>query len=275
MHLPTLLDVASGVIIVAHKENTVQLADALTSEGFEVEEVRGPYDARQSEFSATMRCFINHRNAWLIAASRQKPTVIVEADFVPVLGFGRLIAPVPAGKKDFSIAYLYSVAPQMWDVATENAVRGHAGGLVATLVPPRTASLLLEFFDEVLASNPSGEYVPFDAQLGYWLLERGCDSYIPYRQFGEHGGLTNPEHQAHGLGRAHRADALQARLAFLPIYASGSKTVFFFVRVRARLWGWARLCTGRTISIADIFRTDIKATIRFVFGRLCTPALPR
>src|SRR5262249_12902477 len=94
----TLRAVSSGVVIVAHREDTAPLTKALLAEGLTVDEVRGPYTSEQLKFSAIMRCLVNHANAWRIAANRDRPTIIVEADFVPVKGFGDLPAPVPAEK---------------------------------------------------------------------------------------------------------------------------------------------------------------------------------
>jgi hypothetical protein len=264
----TLRAVSSGVVIVAHKENTAPLQMALLAEGFSVDEVRGPYTAEQLKFSAAMRCLINHANAWKIAANRERPTIIVEADFVPVKGFGVLPVPVPAEKLNNSLAYLYSIGPQVWDLVGMNVARGHGGGAVALLIPPRVASLLLQFFDEELKTNPLGKYSLFDTKIGYWLKDRGIESYIPYRHYGEHGGIGNPEHAAASLGRPHQADALQGRLAFLPTYAKGSALRFWKTRIRARLWGFLRLLCGRFLAWHDFMRSDQLPMIRFAVGRL-------
>jgi hypothetical protein len=255
-------------VIVAYKEDTASLRKALLAEGFCVDEVRGPYTSEQLKFCGIMRCLVNHANAWRIAAERGRPTIIVEADFVPVKSFGDLPAPVPAGKLDNSLAYLYSVGPQIWDLAGINVARGHGGGTVALLIPPRVALMLLQFFDEELKANPLGKYSPFDTKIGYWLMNKGVESYIPYRHYGEHGGIGNPEHAAAGLGRPHQADALQGRLAFLPMYAKGSALRFWKSRIRARLWGVLRLLCGRFLAWHDFKRSDRLPMIRFAVGRL-------
>jgi hypothetical protein len=259
--------VSSGAVIVAHKEDTVPLRRALLAEGFAVDEVRGPYTAEQLNFSAIMRCMVNHANAWRIAADRDRPTIVVEADFVPVKGFGDLPAPIPTKKFNDSIAYLYSVGPQVWDLAERNVARGHGGGAVALLIPQRVALLLMQFFEEELKANPLGEYSAFDTKIGYWLLERGINSFIPYRHYGEHGGIGNPEHVVAGLGRPHQADVLQGKLAFLPTYANGSVLRFWKIRIRARLWGIARLLCGRFLAWHDFMRSDRLQMIRFAVGR--------
>jgi hypothetical protein len=267
MRVPTLLEVSSGVIIVAHKEDTSALRQALEGEGLAVDEVRGPYTPEQEHFSAIMRCFVNHANAWRIAAKRDKPTIIVEADFVPVRGIGSLPAPIPNSRDNNYFGYLYAGGPQIWDLAREDLARGHAGSTVAFLLPPDVATLLLNYFDEQVAANPRGNYVSFDTRLGYWLNERGVECYIPYRHYGEHGGATNPEHARAGLGRPHRADVLQGELAFPPAYSEGSALTFLIVRTRARLWGLVRLAAGRYLTWTNFKRGDRASMLRYSIGR--------
>ena len=265
---PALRLASSGVLIVAHREDTTALRATLRAEGFAVDEVRGPYTPEQLAYSSVVQAMVNHANAWRIAAGRSLPTIVVEPDFVPVKGFGVLPAPVPAERSDSSLAYLYSVGPEVWDLAASDVARGHGGGTVALLIPPRVASLLLEFFDEELRANPSGKYRPWDSGMGYWLLQRGVESYIPYRHYGEHGGIGNPEHARFGLGRAHRADALHGELAFAPAYARGSTLRFQGTRMRARLWGVLRLLAGRFLRWHDLARSDGSAKVKFAVGRL-------
>lgn len=237
--------------------------------------MRGPYTPEQLQYSASMRCFVNHANAWKIAVKRQKPTIIVEADFVPVKGFGNLLAPVPPEKLGHGLGYLYSVGPQIWDLAEVTSARGHGGGMVALLIPQAVAAMLLQFFDEEIKSNPSGDYSPFDAKVGYWLKHRGIQSYIPYRHYGEHGGIGNPEHDLAGLGRPHQADVLQGSLAFSPLYAK-SRFLFYRTRTRARLWGILRLVSGRFLAWHDFTRAPNRFQIfRFAVGRLFLKSVPK
>ena len=269
----TLQSASSGVVIVAHNEDTTTLRDTLLAEGFSVDEVRGSYTQEQLRYSAIMRCLVNHANAWRIAAQRDRPTIIVEADFVPVKGFGGLPLPTPPERVGNSLTYLYSIAPQIWDLASSQCARGHSGGMVALLVPPNVASALLQFFSEEVEAVPVGAYSAFDAKVGYWLKARGFESYIPYRHYGEHGGIPNPEHARSGLGRPHQADALQGKLAFLPMYARGSILKYWTIRGRARIWGIIRLVCGRYLAWHDFRRADPIPMIRFALGRhlLLTP----
>jgi hypothetical protein len=268
-----LRSASSGVLIVAHNEDTTVLQSTLISEGFRVDEVRGPYTPEQLRFSAIMRCLVNHANAWRIAARRDKPTIVVEADFVPVKGFGALPVPVPVERQDSCLGYLYAVGPEIWDLASANVARGHGGSTVALWIPPRVAYLLLQFFDEEVRTVPLGAYSPFDTKIGYWLMARGIESYIPYRHYGEHGGLANPEHAKAGLGRPHRADVLAGKLAFLPTYARGQLVKFWQVRTRARIWGVLRLICGRYLAWHDFRRAEPWwRMIRFAVGRFFVAA---
>jgi hypothetical protein len=227
-------------------------------------------------YSRVMQALVNHANAWRIAASRSLPTIVMEPDFVPVRGFGDLPVPVPPEKFDDSIAYLYSVGPEVWDLAGAGVARGHGGGVVALLIPPRVASALLEFFEEEVKANTVGKYRPWDSGLGYWLLKRGVESYIPYRHYGEHGGIGNPEHAQFGLGRSHRADALQGTLSFIPPYAKGSALRFWRTRIGARLWGALRLVCGRFLRWHDFRRAGNRSEfIRFAVGRLFLRNIPQ
>jgi hypothetical protein len=191
----------------------------------------------------------------------------VEADFVPVTGFGALPVPVPVERWNNSLGYLYSVGPEIWDLAGVNVARGHGGSTVALWISPAVASLLLEFFDEEVRTVRPGAYSGFDSKIGYWLLQRGVESYIPYRHYGEHGGIPNPEHAVAGLGRPHQADVLQGKLAFLPAYARGRLFKYWRIRVRARMWGLLRLICGRYLRWHDFRRADPWKMIRFAVGR--------
>jgi hypothetical protein len=274
MREPSLRDVCAGAIIVAHREETSALAATLQGEGFSVDEVRGPYPDAAGAYSLISRALINHANAWRIAATRPQPTVVFEADFVPVRDLGSLPSPIPEERADTAIGYLYSVGPQVWDLFPNGAGRGHGGGCVAMMIPPTVAALLLEFFKEEIAGNPAGTFSVWDSRLGYWLKARGVESVIPYRHYGEHGGLANPEHARHRSGRNHQADVLIGPLAFLPQYARGSRTRFRIMRFRAFLWGLLRLATGRLIAVRDARRFGWKPMIRFGVCRFFWPPRP-
>lgn len=267
-----LNQVCRQALVIAHKENTSPLVDSLAREGFSVLEVRGPYTPEQLHWSTISRCFVNHANSWRLVVERGVHSLIVEADFVPVVGFGLLPLPVPADLIHKSLAYLYAVGPQFWDLPpSPNCARGHAGGGVAYVISPAVACMMLDFFDEKCSANPSGAYYPWDSAVGYWLKARGIESFLPYRQYGEHGGIANPEHAKAGLGRPHQADALAGPLAFLPMYAQGSVVSFLRVRLRARVWGWIRLLAGRTVALNGYRRFESLRMFGFAVGRLLVP----
>jgi hypothetical protein len=178
-----------------------------------------------------------------------------------------LPAPIPPHDDIHYLGYLYIVGPQIWDLVRADLACGHGGGLVAMLIHPTVAKMLLQFLDEQLAVNPRGEYSPFDTKLGYWLKDRGVESYIPYRHYGEHGGIGNPEHARAGLGRPHQADVLQGRLSFLPAYAEGSLAKYWATRIRARVWGLLRLGAGRLLTWPNFRRSDWSAMLRYAVGR--------
>ena len=57
VQVATLRMVSSGVVIVAHNEDTTKLRETLLAEGFRVEEVRGPYTREQQVFFSNYAMF--------------------------------------------------------------------------------------------------------------------------------------------------------------------------------------------------------------------------
>ena len=154
--MTSLKDYCSDAYVISYKENTSQLEDALLREGFAPVRVQTDYSPRQLGFSAAYRCLINHANAWHLAKNSNRPVAIFEADFVPVRGLGSLPIPCPEDQLDNALIYLYACGPQFWDLSRSNVSRGHAGGMVAYVVSPRVAALLLVFYDEQVRANPQG-----------------------------------------------------------------------------------------------------------------------
>lgn len=252
--------------VIRHGEDVSALVASLASEGFEVQEVRGPYGPGMELWSANTRCLVNHANAWRKIVEQGEPAIVVEADFVPVVGFGRLPIPFDSRDRPDSLGYLYCCGPQLWDL--DGGLRGHSGGGVAYYLSPRVASELLQFAEtEILAVSPE-QYMGWDSRVGFWLNRRGIQTYLPYRNYGEHGGHSNPEHRAAGLRPHHRADVLAGRLAFLPAYARSSRLRFLWIRLRGRLWGLARLVAGRYLAWHDLRRSPERARLlRVAVGR--------
>ncbi len=233
-----LADSCSGVIVVAHTEDISLLRRTLEEEGFRVAEVRGPYTEAQERFSRHIRCLINHAHAWKMAAERKEPTVVVEADFVPVIGLGQLPVPFPeADPGTARFGWLYSAGSILYGIDECGLPHGHGNTTVAYALNRVAARHLLDFFEHEIRQPEAGAYRPWETYLGIFLRkERGVRNYFTPRQYGEHGGIANREHRLAGARAWHEADILAGRLAFLPPYARGSRA-----RYRARrLRGWAR-----------------------------------
>jgi hypothetical protein len=187
-----LKEVCEDVCIIAHNEDISQLISSLEAEGFKVEVIRGPYPKNIQGWSPSVLCLVNHMNAWKCASERTTPTIIVEADFVPARGFGAFPFPFDLLKSPKSLGYLYACGPEIWDFQG-GGIRGHAGATVAYVLTQVVAVKLQEFAQtEVLSGEPS-KYIGWDTRMGYWLKEKGIESYMPYRQYGEHGGMPNVE----------------------------------------------------------------------------------
>lgn len=260
--------------IVAHTEATDALETALGNEGFNVSVIRGPYGPQMASWSRNSLCLVNHTNAWKEARSEDGYSIIVEADFVPVKGFGQLPLPFDENRSPHSLGYLYACGPQVWDLT--GGLRGHAGGMVAYVVSPVVTQKMLEFASAEILSNRPHLYHAWDSQIGYWLKERGVQSFMPYRNYGEHGGKPNPEHRWAGLKATHRADVLWGQLCFLPSYASGSRLRYRMMRLGARTWGLARLFSGRVLAWHDLKRSPEKGLLlRAVVGRQVTRREPQ
>lgn len=233
-----LAKACSGVIVVAHTEDTSLLRRTLEEEGFAVAEVRGPYTEAQQRYSRSIRCLINHAHAWRTAAERGRPTVVVEADFVPIVGLGGMPLPfLEASPGTGRFGWLYSAGSTLYGIDKFGLPHGHGNTTVAYVLDRDAAVHLLGFFEREMQRPEVGAYRPWETYLGIYLRkERGVRNYFTSRQYGEHGGVANREHRLAGARAWHEADILAGRLAFLPPYARGSRA-----RYRARrLRGWVR-----------------------------------
>lgn len=236
------------IFIIAYKEPTQLLEEFLTKEGFKCEVLRQEEKAEYKNFSPSYLCMMNHKRAWERATHVNQPTLIIEADFVPVVGFGKLPLPFNPNQSDVGISWLYNCAPQVYSVSQEGYAEGFSTALVAYIVTPQSAKYLIEFAEEINRKQEATAYSSWDSNIESFLRSKKLKSYIPFRNYGEHGGLPNPEHSQNGLSSAHRADVLYNKLAFLPLYATTEKSSqlkFLIVRLQARLKGIARLTTGR------------------------------
>ena len=86
---PKLIDSLGKVAIVAYKESTDLLQQYFTESGFDCQVLRQQHQPEYKNYSQSYLVLLNHCAAWEIARQATKPTLIVEADFVPVINFSQ------------------------------------------------------------------------------------------------------------------------------------------------------------------------------------------
>jgi hypothetical protein len=259
------------VLIIAYKELTDVLENSLIQEGFTPEVVRQSENPQMQDFSPSYRCLLNHRSAWEKALTESHPTLIIEADFVPVQGFAQLPLPFPGDRPDLGISWLYTCAPQLYSVSDQGYAEGFSTSMVAYMITPKSAQFLIKLADYITAEVGPHQYSTWDSEIDSFLREHQFKNYIPFRNYGEHGGLPNPEHSQNQLSSSHRADVLYGKLAFLPLYASpgnGGALPYFWVRLLARIKGIGRFLLGRYIRLEVLKKSSVP-------GRLLSFALRR
>lgn len=262
--------------IVAYREDTAPLERALTEEGFQVFTLRPNYSPVEQTYSQTIRVLINHASAWRACEASGEPALVVEADFVPVKGMGKLPLPFQVTKLNHAWGWLYACGAALWHLDEQAFACGHSAAPVATVMSPETARVLLQFYQHELATIDPLQYSLWDTSIGHFAKANGIHSWLPYRQYGEHGGIPNPEHlQATMIcSVTHRADVLYGPLHFLPAYARGSRFRYLYTRIKGKLWGLGRLLTGRYVALTDLRHSirvhRMSATLRFVVFRWLT-----
>jgi hypothetical protein len=260
---PSLASIVTRAYILAYTEDTSQLEQALAAEGFSPVALRPRYSDEELTYSRTIRCLLNHDHAWRNAASHDGFTLVMEADFVPCENFGKLPIPFsPAAHGGNAWAFLYGGGPRIFKRHPDGSLQGHAACPVAYLISPRVGAWLAEYTSEELARHGDlTRYSLWDTQFQWHLMGKGALCFMPWHQYGEHGGLSNPEHQRAGTGVAkrnpflaylgfganHHAEVLWSPLKFLPAYARNSRWTFWRTRAEAKLIGWLRLFTGRVV----------------------------
>lgn len=242
----TLTAQVGKVLILAHRESTDLLQLTFAQAGFECDVLRQADKPEYQTYASIYRCLLNHSQAWEFAAQAQQPTLIVEADFVPIVDLGKLPLPFSPDQARLGVgmAWLYTCAPQIYSVTADGFAEGFSTALVAYILTPQGAKALQGFVGEITARHGTG-YYNFDSEIDGFLRARNLKNYVPFRNYGEHGGRANPEHRHNGMSGLHRADVLWGRLAFLPIYTEGSHLRLFWARLQARLKGIARLAMGK------------------------------
>jgi len=234
---PKLGEIIKKVYIIAHNENVQQLVKAMQIENFECEEIRTKYTEEQMSYSRNIRCLINHATSWRKIANSQGYALVVEADFVPVKNMAMLPLPFVPRPSVKAMAWLYSVGPVIYHVDDDGAMYGHNAGTVAYVLDEICAVELLSLYEQEMSVENPGKYRPWEVHLPIQLRrKRGIRTYIPYRMYGEHGGLPNREHDQYNYRGWHQADALAGSLHFMPLYSKGS-----YLRYKLfRTVGWAR-----------------------------------
>jgi hypothetical protein len=262
--MKVLRDVVTKSLIVCYKEDVGELEAQLKLAGLAPTALRGAYTPEEQQYPLHIRCFMNHRNAWQIAAATPGYTLICEADFVPCRRLGELPVFWPL-ENPLAWGYLYQGSPRLLSlVGSMRFLRGHCAPTVSYVINQRVAEILLRFFDHEIREYGREKYFTFEAHLQWWVMGEGGEAYIPLRHYGEHGGLPNPEHAKSTMVRRagrHRADNLVGPLAFLPQYARGSWAAFWLERANARVFGWARLLIGRWIIDTNVYTRDFRRTL--------------
>ena len=235
-----LVDCIAQTLILAYKEPTEQLVATLTEAGCDCTVLRQVHQPGYETYSPSFLCLINHRSAWELALRSKKPTLIVEADFVPVANFAALSPPFDPADTKLGIAWLYTCAAQIYNLSKasgETFAQGYSTSMVAYVVTPQSARLLIALAAQVEREPGPRAYSPWDSGIEYYLRDRHLHNYVPFRNYGEHGGLPNLEHKQNKLSKAHRADVLYGKLAFAPMYACTKGKANHWEQLKSRAYG--------------------------------------
>ena len=189
----------------------------------------------------------------------------MESDFVPCVGFGRAPAPFdPQRHGPNAWSFLYAGGPRIIWAHADGSMEGHAACPVAILISPETAKKLVRFGEEELTRIKNTTHSMWDTYFQWHVMGWGARCFLPWRNYGEHGGIANPEHRSAGIGwgcffpilmrfnafNAHRAECLIGPLCFPPLYGRDSRLTYLFTRLMARLIGWGRILRGHVITPA-------------------------
>lgn len=241
-------DAIAQTLIIAYKEDTQQLEACLIEQGFDCRVVRQQHQPEYQDYSPSYLCLLNHRAAWQQVIDLDAPVLICEADFVPVRHLAQRPLPYDPTQTDVGIAWLYTCAPQIYSVSPQNHAIGFSTSMVAYILTPIGAQHLLDHADQIAQHPGPTQYSAWDSDIEKFLRQRQLNGYVPWRNYGEHGGQPNPEHQKAGLSPAHRADVLYGKLAFAPPYAATQPQPSLHVllsRLKARTKGLGRLALGK------------------------------
>lgn len=271
---PSLANSVNQVLILAYKEPTDRLETFLQGEGFFPQVLRQVHEPEYKDYARIYLALLNHQKAWEIASQSTGLTLVVEADFVPVINFGKLPLPFPPHQKGVGLSWLYTCAPQVYSVSSQGYAVGYSTAAVAYLITPIAAQYLLELERQVTLDPGPAQYFNWDGEIESFLRQRSLECYVPFRNYGEHGGKPNPEHKRAGLSPAHQADILYDRLAFTPLYAQDEPNpawVVFYTRLKARMKGIGRLLLNKYLRLEVVKKSSTPGRmIRFAFLRHLT-----
>ncbi|MEO0457250.1 MAG: LPS biosynthesis glycosyltransferase, partial [Cyanobacteria bacterium P01_A01_bin.114] len=150
--------------------------------------------------------------------------------------------------------------------------------MVAYVVTAQSAQLLVDLAEAVKADPGPETYTPWDSGIEYYLRDRNLHNYVPWRNYGEHGGIPNPEHQQNNLSTIHRADVLYGPLAFAPSYATTGGQINRLQWLKQRSYGRAkglgRLLLNKYLR-APVLKssTQPRQLLQFAITRQLTPRL--
>ncbi|MGB5771412.1 MAG: LPS biosynthesis glycosyltransferase, partial [Crocosphaera sp.] len=133
----------------------------------------------------------------------------------------------------------------IYSVSEKGYASGYSTSMVAYLISPQSAKFLIDFSEQITEKYGSINYSSWDSEIDGFLRSHHFKNYIPFRNYGEHGGIPNPEHGKNGLSSTHRADVLYRKLGFMPTYAAESYLKFYLTRSYSRLKGIGRLFVGK------------------------------
>lgn len=235
--------------VIAYQEDTTLLESMFMREKLPYEVLRQVEGEIPSDFSRSYGCLMNHCKAWRKIVAAGKAALIIEADFVPVKGFADLPMPCDVMDSRTGVAWLYTCASQLYSVTADGFAEGFSVSTVAYIVTPNGAVGLLALAEKIRLNYGERSYSAWDSEVESFLRSRSLVCYIPFRNYGEHGGIPNPEHAQNRdrwkhFSNCHRADRLYGELAFLPPYARNHWELRQ-VRLYARVKGLGRLFLGK------------------------------
>ncbi|MCY7407731.1 MAG: LPS biosynthesis glycosyltransferase [Alkalinema sp. CAN_BIN05] len=249
LEISSLRQTIDRTFVIAYQEDTTLLESIFHGEQLPYEVLRQVEGEIPSDFSRSYACLMNHCKAWRKIVAAGKAALIIEADFVPVKGFANLPMPCDVMDNRTGVAWLYTCASQLYSVTADGFAEGFSVSTVAYIVTPNGAVGLLALAEKIRLKYGERSYGAWDSEVESFLRSRSLVCYIPFRNYGEHGGIPNPEHAKNRdrwkhFSSCHRADRLYGELAFLPAYAL-NRWELRQVRLYARMKGLGRLFLGK------------------------------